>query len=56
MFSLCVYMCTMCVPGMCRGKILVSNPLELQLGKVVTFHVGAGNRHGSARAASALTL
>ena len=42
-FFLQVCLRTMCVPGACGGQKRVSDPLELELQKVVSHRVGAGN-------------
>lgn len=40
--SICL--CTMHVPGDCRGQDGMSEPLELELQMVMHCHVGAGNQ------------
>ena len=37
-------MCAVCMLGACRGQKRTSDPLELDLGNVVSTHVGAGNQ------------
>lgn len=40
----CMYVCiTSCIPSICRGQKLVSDPLKLEHQIVANHHVGAGN-------------
>ena len=41
-FCLYVWMCTICIPNACGGQRRASDPLELELQKVVS-HLCAGN-------------
>lgn len=42
---LCAYLCTMCVPGTCRGQKRTSDSPRLELQAVVSHHhVDTGNR------------
>ena len=43
-FFLCIHLCTMCMPGACRGQKRVLDHLELELQRVVNHHVDAGNQ------------
>lgn len=44
MFSLCVYVCIICMPGACRGSRGALDNLELKLQMNVNHHMGAENQ------------
>lgn len=39
--GLYLYLCTMCILGACRGQKRAFDPLRLELGMVMSNHVGA---------------
>ena len=42
MFCLDICLCTMCMPGACRGQKRALDSLELELQRTVHYHLGAG--------------
>lgn len=46
MFCLHVCLCIMCMPGAHKSQKKALDPLPLELQKIVSCHVGAGNNPG----------